>query len=246
MGGYPRDVASRVGGRGRHRAARRHGVAVRARRRVWAMPDLQQRTLALRTAPRSHRLRLPSHVRRPYARSKDAAVTRTLGIERDPLAGSARDDRPAGSRGGFRLAEVGGERGADGGRRPPLALSPCVGASRVGASRAAADDDGNARSAAKAGTGPTALADDPALCDFLRVRALDAAERAPPRAQEPTRLRDRLPLHVRHDAAHRGRRSDYPSVARVSDRRLESAALHGKRPLFALRAFPALLSTTSF
>ena len=43
------------------------------------MPDLQQRTLALRTAPRSHRSRLPSHVRRPYARSKDAAVTSTLG-----------------------------------------------------------------------------------------------------------------------------------------------------------------------
>ena len=45
------------------------------------MPDLQQRTLALRTAPRSHRSRLPAHVRRPYARSKDAAVTSTLGIE---------------------------------------------------------------------------------------------------------------------------------------------------------------------
>ena len=52
-----------------------HGVAVRARRRVRAVPDLQQRTLALRTAPRSQRSRLPSHVRRPYARSKDAAVT---------------------------------------------------------------------------------------------------------------------------------------------------------------------------
>jgi serine-type D-Ala-D-Ala carboxypeptidase (penicillin-binding protein 5/6) len=38
---------------------------VQARRQVRAMPDLQQRTLALRTAPRSHRPRLPAHVRRP-------------------------------------------------------------------------------------------------------------------------------------------------------------------------------------
>ena len=75
MGGHPQHVCSRVGGRGRHRALRCHGVAVRARRRVRAVPDLRQRTLALRTAPRSHRSRLPSHVRRPYARSKDAAVT---------------------------------------------------------------------------------------------------------------------------------------------------------------------------
>ena len=81
MGGDPRDVPSRVGGRGRHRAPRRHGVAVRTRREVRAVPDLQQRTLALRTAPRSRRSRLPSHVRRPYARSKDAAVTGTLGVE---------------------------------------------------------------------------------------------------------------------------------------------------------------------
>ena len=80
MGGHPQHVCSRVGGRGRHRALRCHGVAVRARRRVRAVPDLQQRTLALRTAPRSHRSRLPSHVRRPYARSKDAAVTSTLGM----------------------------------------------------------------------------------------------------------------------------------------------------------------------
>ena len=76
MGGHPQHVCSRVGGRGRHRALRCHGVAVRARRRVRALPDLQQRTLALRTAPRSHRSRLPAHVRRPYARSKDAAVMR--------------------------------------------------------------------------------------------------------------------------------------------------------------------------
>ena len=39
-----------------------------------------QRALALRTAPRSRRSRLPCHVRRPYARSKDAAMTSTLGI----------------------------------------------------------------------------------------------------------------------------------------------------------------------
>ena len=67
MGGHPRHVCSRVGGRGRHRALRCHGVAVRARRRVRAVPDLRQRTLALRTAPRSRRSRVPSHVRRPYA-----------------------------------------------------------------------------------------------------------------------------------------------------------------------------------
>ena len=75
MGGHPQHVCSRVGGRGRHRALRCHGVAVRARRRVRAVPDLRQRALALRTAPRSHRSRLPAHVRRPDARSKDAAVT---------------------------------------------------------------------------------------------------------------------------------------------------------------------------
>ena len=76
MGRHPRHVCSRVGGRGRHRALRCHGVAVRTRRRVRAVPDLPQRTLALRTPPRSHRSRLPFHVRRPDARSKDAAVTR--------------------------------------------------------------------------------------------------------------------------------------------------------------------------
>jgi hypothetical protein len=75
MGRHPQHVSSRVGGRGRHRALRCHGVALRARRQVRAVPDLQQRTLALRTAPRSDRSGLPSHVRRPYAGSKDAAVT---------------------------------------------------------------------------------------------------------------------------------------------------------------------------
>ena len=46
-----------------------------ARRRVRAVPDLRQRALALRAAPGGHRSRLPAHVRRPDARSKDAAVT---------------------------------------------------------------------------------------------------------------------------------------------------------------------------
>ena len=44
MGRHPRHVCSRVGGRGRHRALRCHGVAVRARRRVRAVPDLRQRS----------------------------------------------------------------------------------------------------------------------------------------------------------------------------------------------------------
>ena len=90
MGGRPQHVCSRVGGRGRHWARGCHGVADRARRRVRAMPDLQQRTLALRTATRSHRSRVPSHVRRPHARSKDAAVTvlwrcKLKGSNRRPL-----------------------------------------------------------------------------------------------------------------------------------------------------------------
>ena len=66
-----------------------HGAEVRA------VPDLQQRTLALRTAPRSHRSRLPAHVRRPYARSKDAAVTSS--VEGRPSA-RARTRQPRGWR----------------------------------------------------------------------------------------------------------------------------------------------------
>jgi hypothetical protein len=73
-------------GRGRHRALRRHGVAIRARRRVRAVPDLPQRTLALRTAPRSHQPWLSFHVCQPHARSKDAAVTSTLGAETSRLS----------------------------------------------------------------------------------------------------------------------------------------------------------------
>ena len=73
-GGVPRDVSSRVRRRGRHRAFQCHGVAVGARRGVRAVPDLRQRTVAFRAAPRSRRSGLPSDVPRPYARSKDAAV----------------------------------------------------------------------------------------------------------------------------------------------------------------------------
>jgi len=56
--------------------------AAGARRRGRAVPDLPQRTLALRTASRSHQPWLSSHVCRPHARSKDAAVTSTLDTER--------------------------------------------------------------------------------------------------------------------------------------------------------------------
>src|SRR5262245_53469177 len=38
------------------------------------MPDLRQRTLALRAAPRSPQARVPAHVLRPDARSEDAAL----------------------------------------------------------------------------------------------------------------------------------------------------------------------------
>jgi hypothetical protein len=93
MGGRPQHVCSRVGGRGRHWALRCHGVAVRARRRVRAVPDLHERTLALRTAPGSDRSPLPVHVRRPYTRSKDAAVTQDR--HRRPRRGHfAARDRP--------------------------------------------------------------------------------------------------------------------------------------------------------
>ena len=85
MGRHPQHVCARVGGRGRHRALRCRGVAVRARRRVRAVPDLRQRALALRTAPGGRRSRLPCHVRRPDARSKDAAVTNTLTARWPPL-----------------------------------------------------------------------------------------------------------------------------------------------------------------
>ena len=52
-------------------------LAVRARRRVRAVPDLRQRAVALRAAPRGRRRRLPAHVRRPHPRSEDAAVNTT-------------------------------------------------------------------------------------------------------------------------------------------------------------------------
>jgi D-alanyl-D-alanine carboxypeptidase len=71
----------------------------RARRRVRAVPDLRQRAVALRTAPGRHRSWLPVHVRRPYAGSKDAAVTskrpqRTLEQARSAPRGEARPGRP--------------------------------------------------------------------------------------------------------------------------------------------------------
>ena len=71
------DVRAREGGRGRHRFLR-SDVAVRARRRVRPVPGLRQRALALRTAIGGRRSRLPSRVRRPDPRSKDAAVTRLI------------------------------------------------------------------------------------------------------------------------------------------------------------------------
>ena len=74
MGGHPQHVCSRVRGRGRHWALRCNSVAVRARRRVRTVPDLQERTLALRTPPRSHRSRLPAHVRRPYSLPANAQI----------------------------------------------------------------------------------------------------------------------------------------------------------------------------
>src|SRR4051812_29686618 len=75
MGRHSRDVCAREGRRGRHRALRCRGVAFRARRRLRALPDLRQRTLALRVATGGYRARLPCHVRRPHAGSEDAAVT---------------------------------------------------------------------------------------------------------------------------------------------------------------------------
>ena len=89
MGGHPQHVCSRVGGSGRHWALRCRSVAVRARRQVRAVPDLPQRILALRTSPRSHRSRLPAHVRRPYARPKDAAVTNNAWKDLAPMCARA-------------------------------------------------------------------------------------------------------------------------------------------------------------
>src|SRR5688572_761992 len=64
-------------------------MAIRTRRRVRAVPDLRQRTVALRTAPRRHRSRLPSHVCRPHPRSKDAAVTNHMSRALRPLTALA-------------------------------------------------------------------------------------------------------------------------------------------------------------
>jgi len=85
MGRHRGHVCSRVRGRGRHRAFRCCGVAVGAWRRVRTVPDLQQRTVALRTAPPGDRSWLPSQVCRPHARSEDAAVIGAFGRSRPDL-----------------------------------------------------------------------------------------------------------------------------------------------------------------
>jgi hypothetical protein len=85
------NTSAHVFGRGgRHWALRCRSVAVRAGRQVRAVPDLQQRILALRTSPRSHRSRLPAHVRRPCARPKDAAVINNRPA-REPMSAQFRD-----------------------------------------------------------------------------------------------------------------------------------------------------------
>ena len=73
------DTSAHVSGRrGRHRAFRCYGLAVRARRPLRAVPDPQQRSLALRTSPRSDRSWLPCDPCRHPARPEDAAVTDAL------------------------------------------------------------------------------------------------------------------------------------------------------------------------
>ena len=124
MGGHRGDVSSRVGGRGRRGALRCHGVAVRARCRVRAVPDLRQRTLALRTAPRSHRSRLPCHVCGPHPGPEDAAVISTLG--REPVSTQS--------------PHAEGKMSRKLGRWPPLAVVALIGA---GCSNERAED-GNA------------------------------------------------------------------------------------------------------
>src|SRR5213079_1836358 len=52
-----------------------YGVVVQARCLLRAVPDLPQRTLALRAPPGSGRSGLPGHVRRPHPRSTDAVTT---------------------------------------------------------------------------------------------------------------------------------------------------------------------------
>src|SRR5690348_14998294 len=53
-------------------------MAFGARRRVRALPDLRQRALALRAAPRGDRSGLPGDVRRPHPRPKDGAMNKHL------------------------------------------------------------------------------------------------------------------------------------------------------------------------
>jgi hypothetical protein len=90
VGRHPHHVCSRIGGSGRYRALRCHRVALRTRLQVRALPDLQERTLALRAAPPCDRSSLPSHVCRPHARSEDAAVTGAFA----PRASQARAGGP--------------------------------------------------------------------------------------------------------------------------------------------------------
>src|SRR3954451_2068384 len=75
MGRLPGEVRAREGGSGRHPALQCRRVAVRARRRIRAVPDLRQRAVALRAASRGRRSWLSGDVRRPGARPKAAAMT---------------------------------------------------------------------------------------------------------------------------------------------------------------------------
>ena len=66
-----------------------------ARHCVRAVPDLRQRTVALRTAPRSRRSRLPADVRRPDARPKDAPVKRRVAFAMVALTLAGCSNEPA-------------------------------------------------------------------------------------------------------------------------------------------------------
>src|SRR5829696_844316 len=143
MGGHPQDIRSRVGGRGRHRDVECRRVAVRARRCVRAVPDLRQRALALRAAPAGHRSRLPCHVRRPDARSKDATVMtacrcRCMRRERGDDRACRRHRRRR-SRGD----DAGGRAGVgEGRRRGPRAASRSRARRRAGRRNSLAHDRG--------------------------------------------------------------------------------------------------------
>ena len=78
MGRHAGHVRPRVGRRGRYRARRGYGLAFPTRLKVRALPDLPERTVALRAATEGDRARLPVHVRRRGPRSTDAALTEEL------------------------------------------------------------------------------------------------------------------------------------------------------------------------